>query len=773
MASVLPASPVHSAAAVDPACPDVRAPKRRFGRSPALPPAVRRRLQAAVAALPETPGVYLWKDGAGAVIYVGKAKRLRRRVLSYLRRRQEDARRAALAADLRDLEWIATPTEVDALALEETLIRQHRPRYNVALVRSGGYPYLRLTLQEPFPRVLVTRSVAPDGAHYIGPFLEPGRLRAVLAAIRQIYPVRTCTWDLPRQAPDRPCLEYDLKRCGAPCVGLESAEHYRAMIGQVTALAEGSQASSAVTALTAAMDRASEALRFEEAARIRDVLRALEQPRRTPLTVLSDGSDHDVVGVARDRSEAAVVVLLVRRGRVVDRRVFRLTVPQGDASAPVGAQGVGPDPAPDPAATSPTPSAQAPWADGELIWAALQELWAETETAQLGPLPPDPSPDARRPTRARALPVVSTPPLGGARTPPAHAPGLRAASLVLPGLDAALAHRLRLCGYRVPSARPGPHPVPAPGATRPPGSPRSAADAGPSAEARVRLPQRGPLRPLIDMATENARHALEDDRLAATPDSAPALPRLDPRVAALQHALGLAAPPRRFVTMDISHGAGRETMASVVTFENGQPRSNAMRTYRLRRLAPGQIDDYASMEEVVDRWAARVGTGEIPRPDLLVIDGGPGQLGRAAAQMQAHGLGDLPIISLAKREELIFRPGSNDPLRLPRRHDGLRLLQHARDEAHRVAVRAHGAAATRRTLASDLGTVPGVGPVRQRRLLQHFGSLSALRAASADAIAAVPGIPRPLATRLAAGFGASEAVAAVVGKSTVGSPPIG
>lgn len=594
--------------------------------------------------LPDTPGVYLWKNAAGQIIYIGKAKRLRRRVISYLAKDSAHPRTRQLVQDIADFEWIGTPTEVDALALEETLIKRHRPRYNVALVDEGGYPYLKITLQEAFPRVLITRRLDPDGAKYIGPFMDPGRLRALKSALRHAFQVRTCHYDLPVDTPSRPCLEFHIKKCQAPCVFRQTQTDYRAMIQDVISVAEG-KTDALLVRLQEDMQKASTDRRFERAAELRDQIKILAQKPSLPVTSLPAEASRDVLGVAKDGPDACVVWLQVRQGKVVGRELRLL---EGATIA----------------------------SDEELIWAYLRDHWH------------------RSPDRTRTL--------------------------VLPAISGDLTANLALWP-----------------------------------EIKTMAPSRGPWHTLLEMATQNARALLDDLRL----DSGASVERTNDAVADLQTSLNLDSPPRTMVCFDISHGAGRETVASCVRFANGRPDKRGYRTYNIKTVEG--IDDFASIYEAVSRWAARVTQDEIPAPDLILIDGGREQLKKANQALCEQDLGDILVISLAKREEEVYRLDTTVPLRLSRRSKGLLLLQQIRDEAHRFAVSAHRRRRQARTTKSVLQSVPGLGPMKIKALLTHFGSPEAVRQATPENIAALPGFTLTLARRIQSYLDASKAPKAV------------
>lgn len=600
-----------------------------------------------VAALPSTPGVYLWSDASGKALYIGKAKRLRQRVRSYLSDDLPSARHVELMRRATTLEVIGTPTEADALILEQQLISSRRPPYNVALVEGGGYPWIAVTLNEPVPRVLLTTTRKADGAHYIGPWTSATGLRDVLQVVRDRFGVRTCAYNLPVNHPERPCLEFDLGRCGAPCVGRQSVSDYRRMMEHVVLVLEG-KAPEVIAMLEEEMRGHASRWEFEAAATLRNTVAAL-RPKATAtphVMQLPVIQDVDVFGLARDGNLAVVVWLQVRAGRVAGQQ---LQVLEGGQHTP----------------------------DRDVMVPVIHGPWCA--------LPPVQS-------------SAGAPPPGTIR-PSTSSLQNRAPTIVLP---------LGVVG-----------------------DPQMWATPGCSAPAQ-RLP-RGIWGGVSEAATTQARHVLDDLRLS----QAQQVTRTDARVAALQQALSLPTPPRRIVTFDIAHDSGKGTVASCVRFENGQPRPSAYRAYRMRTVEG--VDDPASIREAVLRWALRVSSGEIDTPDLVVIDGGITQLSAAKQALEAANVTTVTVVSLAKREELIYRTGEESPLKLPRHHAGLLLLQHGRDEAHRFANTKLRTVRTTRLTTGRLPSVQGIGPATAKALLKVFGSVPALLAATdVEILAAVP-----------------------------------
>ena len=598
--------------------------------------------------LPESPGVYLWKDAAGTVLYVGKAKRLRSRVRSYFTADHTGSvKTRVLVSKIEDVETIVVPTEANALVLEANLIKEYRPKFNIALKDDKSYPYIKVTLQEPFPRVFVTRQLVSDGARYFGPYTDVGAMRRALNVVKRLFTVRSCSYDLPRDAPERPCLDHAIGRCKAPCVGYQSREDYREMIAEVVHFLDG-RTDEVVRRVRERMDAAAANLDFERAAELRDALHHLERMEEPSVVLRVEGGDRDVVGYARDGDDACVTIMRVRGGKLLARE-HRF----------------------------------------------LENVDGEPDTAVLGAY-----------LAASYLPTEE-----------------RAAELLVP-FDFDDREVLESVLGRT----------------------------------RVLAPQRGPRRELVDLAEQNARHLMEELRLASMEADERAV---DP-VYELQRELGLRSVPRAFVCFDISTAQGTDTVGSCVWFENGRPRRSEYRKFKVQTVEG--TDDFRSMNEVVTRYFRRRLDDHKPLPDLVVVDGGKGQLGAARAALEELGVGELPIVSLAKREEEIFVPGRSESLRLPRRSPALRMLQRARDEAHRFAITYNRKRRAMRTVTSDLLKVPGVGPTKRRLLLTTFGSVQGVRSAAEADIAKLPGFSVASARRL------QQALAELAGEAPPAAP---
>jgi excinuclease ABC subunit C len=576
--------------------------------------------------------VYLWKGRDGEVLYVGKAKRLRSRVRSYFATDFPDSPRNRLLQRLiADVETIVVPSEPGSLILENNLIKEYRPRFNVRLKDDKSYPSIAVTLGEAFPRVLVTRRRDIPGARYFGPYTDVGQLRRTLAIIRRLYTVRSCHDQLPEERRERPCLDYYIGRCRAPCMGWHDMPEYQRMVEDVVDFLEG-RTHDVRTRVREAMLEASEREDFERARELRDALRWLDRLEE-PLSVEIMGTgDADVIGYARDGDDAVGVLIRVRGGRVVGREHRFLEGVEEEQ-------------------------------DSAVLSAFLVRYYvpAEDRVRRLVvPFPPDEWDTVRE---------------------------------LLPGTDWS-------------------------------------------------VPQRGTAQRWLELADQNAMHLLESLRI----ESFETEERAEDPVYALGRDLGLSTVPRSFICLDISHNQGRDTVGSLVWFEAGRPRKSEYRKFKIRGL--GQQDDYAAIQEVLTRYLTRRREEQLPIPDLVVVDGGKGQLSAALSAAAQLGFPDLPVVSLAKREEEVFLPGRSESLRLPRRSPSLRLLQRARDEAHRFGLAYNRKRRTQRTITSELLSIPGIGPTKRRRLLERFGSLAGVRSASIAELASVPGFSVRQAERI-------------------------
>jgi excinuclease ABC subunit C len=565
--------------------------------------------------VPDAPGVYLFKDRKGRILYVGKARSLKKRVASYFVRGPEVTKTEALLHAFADVETIVTNTELEALLLENALIKKHRPRYNVCLRDDKTYPYIRITTGEEWPRALVTRRVVEDGHSYFGPFWG-GLARRIMRMITRHFQIRTCTIEIDGTLP-RPCLYYDLHACLGPCVaGLTTKAAYDEAVRDVVLFLQGRN-KELLASLEKKMVQASSEENFEMAAAYRDALRTVEDVSEHQVVHSLKGESVDVFGFFESGGDVAVCVLVVRGGVIQDRREFFF-----EKSGEVG-----------PAA---------------FLDAFLPQFYDANPflPAQVH-LPVDlPDPDL---------------------------------------LEAFLAARR-------------------------------------NAKVAVRVPRRGPARERVELAQDNARerHKVRFRRMGG--EEALGVERL-------ARVLDLPAPPRRIEAFDISHLQGTDSIASLVVFEDGRPKKSDYRLFGIASQTLLAPDDFRSMAEAVERRYRRLKDGNAEMPDLVLVDGGRGQLQAALTALDRIGV-ELPVVGLAKREEEIWVPGRPDPIRLSRKDPALQLIQRLRDEAHRFAITRHRGRRSKRMRETSLMEIPGIGPTRARILLRRFGSLSGL--ASAD-----------------------------------------
>jgi len=588
--------------------------------------------------IPARPGVYLLKGADGKILYIGKAKVLKNRLRHYLVENQDHPRLRALVRQVTEVDTVVTDTEVEALILEANLIRLHRPRYNVNLKDDKRYPFIKVTLQEAFPRLLVVRRRQQDGARYFGPYTNVRAMRATIRTLRKIFPIRTCSHVLPGRHPVPLCLDYHIKRCSGPCEGKISRRDYRQMIEGVCLFLSGEK-TRLDQLLRREMEIAAGHQNFELAAQLRDQLFALQAVMRKQKVVSPDGIDRDVLAFASRGTRACGVILQFREGTIISRQQFQATLP---ASV-------------DPAETLST-LIRSHYADAALI---PREL------------------------------LLS------------HRPD-----------DFDLLRRW------LSDQRGGP--------------------------VQLAVPRRGEKVKLVRMALINAHHLLRRD-LAERDRKRTVIPR---SVTALQRELNLQTLPRRLEAFDISNIGGQDAVGSLVVFRDGRARKKEYRHFKIRTVK-GQ-DDTAMMAEVVGRRFRRLLREDRTLPDLVVVDGGKGQVSAAQSVLEQLNLGEQPLIGLAKRLDEVFLPGRSEPLMISKSSPALRLLQRIRDEAHRFAIEYHRRLRGRRVRESGLEAIPGIGSHRARELLRYFGSLERLRKASREDLTEVPGLGPALAERIAA-----------------------
>jgi excinuclease ABC subunit C len=583
--------------------------------------------------LPDRPGVYIYRDARAQVIYVGKAASLRSRVRSYFQdARPHDAKTDAMVRQIADLEYIVTDNELEALMLEANLVRKHRPRYNIILRDDKHYPFLKLTTSEEFPRLLVARRVQNDRDTYYGPFYPATAMRETLRLTRQLFPLRTCSITIDGRL-ERPCIQYAIHRCNAPCTGWETREGYAQTVRDVERFLEGRD-DELLRRLTEEMETAAGEEKFERAAVLRDQIQSLKKVRERQKIISTEEVDQDILGVVRQGPDACVELFFVRKGRLVGQEAFFFDKVSG-------------------------------WADGEVLSAFVRQFYGKSVTPAPEILLSEDIPDAE---------------------------------LVTEWLS-------RLAGRRV----------------------------------QLAVPQRGSRREFVAMAEANAAIALQNHLLSRDDRQQYVLEEL-------QRALNLAGAPNRIEGYDISNIQGTEQVGSMVVWENGGMKKDDYKRFRIRTVAGP--DDFASLREVLTRRFARALEQGSVLPDLVLIDGGRGQLNVGLSVMQELGLDWIPVISLAKQQEEVYVGESTQPLALDPTSPALHTLQKIRDEAHRFAITYHKKLRGRRTIQSVLDGIPGVGPTIRTSLLKTLGSARRVREASVAELASVAKVTPKLAQRI-------------------------
>ena len=600
-------------------------------------------LQGILDTLPTKPGCYLMKNAEGKIIYVGKAINLRARVRSYFHSDStHDNKTRRLVREIEDIEWIVVGSELEALILEMNLIKRHRPRFNIRLKDDKRYPYIKIHWQEAYPKVTVTRQMAEDGSRYFGPYTSVWAVHQTLDVLRRIFPYLTCDRDI-NGTDTRACLYFDIKLCTAPCIGAVTRDEYRQMISDLQDFLNG-HSEPIVARLEKEMQKASDELRFEKAAAMRDQLKAIEAiVERQKIVFNTDYLDSDVIAMAREDGEACVQIFFIRGGKLIGREYFIL---EGTEET----------------------------TDTEVMEQFVKQFYTEAANVPEQVMLPQEIEEAK------------------------------------------------IIGQWLRSRRGG-------------------------EKVELFVPREGQPHELVQMAAENATETLSALRAQWQADAH----KQEQALAELQQALKLPEPPNRIECYDISNTQGTATVGSMVVFEQGVPSKGLYRRFNVKSV-PGAPDDFASMEEVLTRrfrrWKATRETEASPGakpdasfsflPDLIIIDGGKGQLGRVVTVLEQFELMDkVPVVGLAKREEEIFFPNKSRPTLLPRHSQGLYLVQRIRDEAHRFAITAHRKRRSKLGLASQLDAVPGIGPTRRKALLKHFGSIDMIKAASIDELITV------------------------------------
>ena len=608
-------------------------------------PANTRRFSTRLAAVPLEPGVYLHRDAGGKVLYVGKSASLRDRLRSYFGSKKNlDPKSVELVSRIDDFEYIVTASEQEALLLENSLIKEHKPKYNIRLKDDKTYPYIKVDLAEDFPRIYVTRRTANDGARYFGPFASAGSVRKTLDLLKRLFPYRSCTKTITGND-SRPCLEYHIKRCVAPCTGYASKNDYSEVIAQVVMFLEGNT-KEIVSDLKTTMLEASDNLEFERAGALRDRLKAIEKVYEGQNVVGLGREELDVIGAAYGGEEAWVEIFFIRQGKLIGRDHFTMSGTREE--------------------------------EGQEILARFIEQFYSSAS---------------------------------------HVPR----KILVPE---SITDKEVVTGW-LESKRKGP--------------------------VEINVPQRGAKRRLIEMVTTNAAQGLEQLKLKWISDST----RMETAMSELQEELNLPRSPKRIECYDVSHIQGTNTVASMSVFQDGKPLSSNYRRFKIK--SHDGNDDFASMREVLSRRFKRLKNardgGEenasfAAAPDLVLIDGGKGQLSSAVEVMLHLGLQDIQLASIAKREEEIFLPDAAEPVIMPKNSQGLFLLQRARDEAHRFAVTFHRNLRGKSSVKSALDLVPGIGPKRRKMLIRSFGSVKGIREASEDQLAAAPGMTAKVARQI-------------------------
>lgn len=588
------------------------------------------------------PGVYLFKNASNKVIYIGKAKNLRNRVRSYFQASQPYQNKTdVMVRQVRDLETIIVDSEVEALFLEATLIKKHKPRYNVNLRDDKSYPYIRIT-NEPFPQVFMTRRRVKDGSKYLGPYTDVKDLRTIMRSLRKIFPIRSCKFYLDDEViaarKVKLCLDYHIQKCQGPCEGLISQEEYNQMILHVEKFLKG-KTKELVSELKEQMEQKSTSLNFEEAARLRDQIEMIENYTfHTQKVVLNDFTDRDVISIAIENEDACAVIFRIRDGKVISRQHFYLN----------GVEKKEPQ---------------------EILVEFIKQYYITTDF----------------------LPEQILIPFS-----------LNGEMKLIENWLAESAHH----------------------------------------KVEIIIPQIGEKKRLVDLGQKNARYLLDDllmqkmkrtDYIAFT-------------VRELQKALMLKSPPNKIEGFDISNIQGKDAVASMVCFVNGKPKKSEYRHFNIR--AKDTPDDFIMMQEVVSRRYKRLLTEKKPLPDLILIDGGKGQLSSAVEALNKLGIKNQPIIGLAKRLEEIFIPGKSEPINIPKRNSGLRLLQQIRDETHHFAITHFRKRHKKSTMKSVLDDVNGIGPKRKKNLLKTFGSLRKIKKASLEELIEKGKLPKDVAKNI-------------------------
>lgn len=589
--------------------------------------------------LPDAPGVYLFRDKERKIIYIGKAKSLRNRVRTYFQAGQRhDTKTARLVSVIDDFDLLVTDSEIEAMILEANLVKEHKPRYNVNLKDDKHFPYIKVTVNEPFPRILVVRRLAKDGARYFGPFTSAKGMRKTIKFLSNLFRIRSCNLTIPHPSGrlQKVCLDYHIGRCGGPCEGLQTEKEYRQQVESVLMYLSG-KSETLISELKRQMELHSRRMKFEEAGRVRDQITALESVRQKQKVDAGVVIDRDIIAFAREASDTVAVVLQIREGILIGRQDFQL-------------------------------ASEAEETDEEVLSSFVRQYYNNQPNLPDNIYLPLAIPDA--PLIARWLTEVR------------------------------------------------------------------------EKKVTVHTPLKGEKLRLVDMAAANARLLLDELLIQKKAFKE----RLSGAVQALKSDLRMEHSPRTIACVDISNTGATDAVGSLVYFDNGKPRKSEYRHFKIKEIK-GQ-DDFAMMREVVGRYFHRLKQEKKEPPDLLVVDGGKGQLNSVLKELASLGFTHQQILGLAKRLEEVYLPGNSEPLTIPKSSPGLALLKRLRDEAHRFAVEYNRKVRSRRTIKSALDTLEGIGPKRRDLLLKQFGSVNGIKDASLTDLLAVKGLPKRLAEKI-------------------------
>ena len=593
-------------------------------------PAFSEEIETKLALLPEQPGVYLWKDKDGTIIYIGKALNLKHRIKNYLNPTGKDLKTEHLIKNIADLDYIITNSEADAFILEATLVKRYRPKYNIMLKDDKRYPFVKITVNEPFPRIFITRELLKDNAKYFGPYTEVRYLRNTLRDLEWIFPLRSCNRNIPKIKYKQPCMNFQLGKCPAPCIGNISQKDYAKTVNQLLRFFNG-RYTELLDELRTEMQKASSELRFEEAGKFRDRIIAIERIQKRQSVFNVEGGNIDIIGFYREEKRAVCVILKMKNGAIIHQENYPLT--NLDYEEP-----------------------------DSILASFLQLYYADREEMPEEVLLPFAPKDMDK-------------------------------------LNSWLGNKLQ-------------------------------------------IPQRGEKTKLIAMAKTNAFNIVEESKLAHLRKAN----RTIFPVQELKEALKLPKLPRKIVCMDISTIQGSDTVSSAVFFENGKSKKKYYRHFIIRSIETQ--NDYAAMQETMARFLTETQKEPQMKPDLIVIDGGKGQLSASEQILRASGNNDISIIALAKRAEEVFVPGNEQSIILPRSSSALRLLINIRDEAHRFAISLHRKRRSRRTLESELESISGIGEKNKFLLLKELGSVENIANANRETLSKIKGIGPKIAEKI-------------------------